>query len=388
MKSSAPDFLVIVPILALLALSLIRFGKRPPRVVFALGVAGVLFAGFLTLRAAISDEWFWPNSEVDRRTRWLQKHLLRTEGWEGQPVIILLGSSATYYGVDAEALEAELARQGSPATVLSFCMPGATHHERLYMLEVFLRRLGPRNREKLAAATVVFLSEVFDAYDRNPLYRLEKEAGTERAIIFLNPRNALKAWKAYSRALKEGQGDLSGIEAASLLIEHAILNRFAVGAFSQMHWPDRSPRSTPPFFPLAGHKVGFEFEAAVAKMLKERSGAGFPERVPFPQWQVGQKHLRLLLEPYVDTYGYYCLPLLESPRAEYQEEFLRKLPPGVVKIPGPTETKMAALLKSSLWFDGVHPTGGGAHEVTVWMAERLHAELLGVSQSEKIESRP
>lgn len=382
------DFLVIVPILALLALSVVRFGSRPPRVAFALGVAGVLFCGFIGLRASISDEWLWPNSEVDRRTRWLQKHLLRTEGWETRPVLILLGSSATYYGVDAEFLEKELARLGTPATVLSFGMPGATHQERFYMLEAFLRKLGLENREKLASTRVVLLGEVFDAYDRNPLYRLEKEEATERAILFLNPGNALKAWSAYVRALGEHQGTLSEHRAAYLLIEHALLNRFAVGTFSKMSWPNRSPRSTPPFFSLAGRKAGFKFEVAVAEMTKERTRPRSPERVPFPQWLVGQEDLRLLMKPYVDTYGYYCLPLLEVPRSDYQAEFLRQLPPEMVKVSGPTESEMSIFLQPSLWFDGVHPTGEGAHGVTGWMAARLHPQLVETSQPQKIKSLP
>ncbi|MFV0337662.1 MAG: hypothetical protein ACK5LK_05395 [Chthoniobacterales bacterium] len=364
------EVLVIIPIIILLALSFVRLGKKPPQLKIALGTGVLIFLSFLTLRAIVPDEWLWRNSEVDRKTRWLQKHLKKTPEWETRPVVILLGSSVTYYGIDAEYLERELTRLGTPAMVLSFCMPGDNHHERLYMLEVFLRKIGAQNREKLMATHVMLLEEVFDEYDRNPLYRMEKESGTERARLFLHPRNALKAWRAYARTLQEGDGDISETRATALLAEHVLLNRFAVGAFSKMQWPEHRSRITPPFFALEGQKNGFDYERTI-KSLQLPAKNLTPLKVPYPQWQVWQEHLHEFMDSYVDAYGFYGVPTLEAQRVEYQKIFFNNLPSEVMKIPNPNSKEMAYLMHSKFWFDGVHFTGEGAQNVTSQMAAQL-----------------
>lgn len=369
------EILVVVPILALLALSLLRLEDRPPRLRVALGVVTLFFCGFLGLRALAPDAWFWRNSEVDRKTRWLQKHLKKTPGWETRPVVIMLGSSITYYGIDEDFLEQELLRLGTPATVLSFCMPGDNHHERLYMLEVFLRKIGSKNRKKLAETQVLLVEEVFNEYDRNPLFRMEKESGTERAILFLHPRNALKAWQAYARALKAGDGDLSGFRAASLLTEHALLNRFAVGTFSSMRLPESRERITPSFFALEGKKENFSFEDIVASRKAVSKNSSLQEQLPYPQWEVWQRHLHKLMSPYVDAYGFYSVPTLEIHREYYQNNFFNNIPNEVLKIPHPDESEMMSLMNPDFWFDGVHFTGEGARNVTTWMAVPLSALL-------------
>lgn len=373
MKPPSPDILVVVPVLALLALAAVRSGRRPPRVGAGLAVVGAVFAGFLILRAAIPDENLWPNSEVARRTAWLQKHLTKTKDWDTRPVVILVGSSVTNYGVDPDLMERLLAEMGRPATVLSFCMPGDNHHERAYMLETFLRGLKPRDRERLARATVYYFGEVFDAYDTNPLYRLEKEAGTERAVMFLNPANALRAWTAYEHLLAR-DGTAPRWSMAWLLAEHALMNRFAVGAFSSMRPPPPRRKRTPPFFPLGGTKTTFHFEAAQEAFEKSAANAA-TDPVPPPPFQVCWTHLRRIMDPYCDRYGFYCLPTLEASRVEYAARFARSAPDGAPMIGPATDEDLRPLLREDSWFDGVHPTGTGAPFFTAWLARGIAAYL-------------
>lgn len=55
-------------------------------------------------------------------------------------------------------------------TLLKFSLPGANHFERLFMMQVFLQELGKIPRDELKQAPAILLSEVFDAYDQNPIY--------------------------------------------------------------------------------------------------------------------------------------------------------------------------------------------------------------------------
>ncbi len=365
------DILVLIPVAFLLLLSLVRFSQRGPSLVRAVAVCVAVFGGFLLLRSTVPDERIWPNSEVARRNRWLKNHLLKTQDWELRPVIILSGSSATYYGIDTLQLEKDLDELGTPATVLSFSMPGNTHPERQYMLESFLDGLPSEERRKLQQADVLFLGEVFDEYDRHPLYRFSKEAFTERAILFLSPKIAVRAWEAYAKQLNP---DLPRIETMSLLFQHVLLNRFCAGAFAGMR-PTIKVRKTPPFFPLEGSKEKFNYEKALQSMKSTPEIQSPVSGIPFPQWIISNSHLRHTMAPYMDHHGFYCLPVLESHRAAYQTAFLASQKPDVPLV-GPADARESeALHRKDFWFDGVHPTGRGAGEVTRWFASRL-AQIL------------
>jgi len=364
---------VIVPVLALLALTAIRPGTRPPRVGAAFAVVAAIFGGFLALRSAIPDERLWPDSEVARRTAWLHKHLTKKKDWHTRPVVFLVGSSATNYGIDPELMERQLEEKGRPATVLSFCMPGDNHHERIYMLETFLRGLKPEDRTRLARARVYFFGEVFDSYDRNPLYRMEKDAATERAVLFLHPANALRAWNAYEKLLAQ---DPSAPRArmAWLLAEHALMNRFAVGAFSSMRPHPARRKRTPPFFPLGGTKTTFQFDEAL-EAFQTFAATETNDPVPPPPLQVCLEHLQALISPYVDHYGFYCLPTLEASRATYGGRFAQAAPGGAAVIGPVLGEHLQPLLKAEYWFDGVHPTGTGAPHFTTWLAGEIVSTL-------------
>lgn len=383
--------LVFLPVLLLVLLAFVRppssacpGESRPSRCgllgwrtdLGAVVLAFVLvFGGFLGARTLISDEVFWPNSEVDRRIRWLQRHLLQTEGWETRPVILLVGSSDTHFSIDPDRAEAELERLGTPATVLSFNIPGAIHHERLYMLERFFEGLSREERRRLAAANVLYLGEIFDAYDTNPLYRLEKEAATERAIMFLGPVRAVRAWVAYQELLRQ-QPNLPSWSLAAILLEHSLLNRFAVGALSERKFPIKRARRTPPFFALEGSKGNFNFEESLAAFRASDPQTPAPApQIPHPQWWSVYADTHRLLDPFVDAYGFVALPTIESPRARYQQQFVDNLPEGTFAIGPATPAQMETLLVPGFWFDGVHSTGAGAEAVTRWFAGELSREL-------------
>ncbi len=370
------DLLVVIPTLALLALAFVKPGPQTPRVGVAAIVCVAIFSAFLELRAILPDSMLWPTSEVARRVNWLHDHLRKSKDWDLHPVIIMAGSSATNYGVDTDLLERLLRERGLPATVLSFCMPGANHLERLYMIESFLTGLTAQEQNQFAQANVIFLGEIFDAYDRNPLYRIEKEASTERAVMFLNPKNAWESWSAY-RVLLNENSNLPDWSMAWLLGEHALMNRFAVGSYSSMRIPKSKKRKTAPFFPLEGAKSTFRYEEAVATLEKFEGIAPKQNGLSptHPQWDAVFSYTRERLASVVDHYGFYALPTLEPSRAKYVRAFRQSKPDGTFVLRSATPQEIKSLLNSGFWFDGVHPTGIGAEKFTSLLAVELDEVL-------------
>jgi hypothetical protein len=276
------------------------------------------FAGLAAARSFLPDEFFWPNSPVAQRARWAVRHLAKNPGWENRPVFVLLGSSATNFGLDHELLEKLLAARGTPATVISFAMIGQTHLERRYAVETFLRLLGEEGREKLTSANVTLLHEIFDAYDRNPLYRFKKEAFTERFIQFINLSNAWRGWRAYEAQLAS-EPDLPRWSMAGLLAHHALLNQFAVGSFSDMKWPGEKKRIDRTFLALQQPETGFDFwkTAAAWQSAKPAADADLARSLPYEQWSRSIQDIFEVMQPYADDVAFFALPVLEPARADY-----------------------------------------------------------------------
>lgn len=367
--------MVLLPVGVLVALALAVPAKSTASVgaAFASVAAGLL--GLALVRSSLPDEYIWPNSEVMRRCRWLASHLESKSGWESLPVVILAGSSATMFGIDPAIVERRLSEEGKPATVLSFAMSGATLHERRYMLQSFLRLLGNDSRRKLASADIIALGEVFDAYDENPLYRMEKEAFSERLIQFLNPENAWKAWQAY--ALQCGNDPGQPLWSMALLsARHVLLNTFAVGALSGMEWPFGRRKKTEVFFPLGGRKHNFDYDATARTFVHSdfRTPRSNPA-LPFPQASLSFDHMLEPLQSYPYRSGFYALPMLEPDRLAYAEKLRQSVNSSAIFIGPPSRAEIESMLSGELWFDGVHPTGEGAKKFSDWFADRLSDQL-------------
>ena len=218
----------------------------------------------------------------------------------------------------------------------------------------------------MESAHVIFLNEVFDAYDQEPLYRFEKEAFTERTINFLNPVNAWKAWQAH-RAVGEG-ASLAPVQAASLLAQHALLNQLATGVFSNMKWPGGKRGRSPSFGTLPEPKLGFDFEQA-ARLWRDAGSRAMTNALP--QANLSRQHLAEPLARYVDRSGHYALPTIESSRAAYAASFAANVGLDEIIAGPPSREEVEPLLRQELWYDGAHPAGEGAKYFTAWLAEEL-----------------
>jgi hypothetical protein len=237
-------------------------------------------------------------------------------------------------------------------------------------MEAFWRGMTPVERERLAAGRVVLAREVFDSYDREPLYLFQKDSYTERAKVYMSPEYALAAWHGYWAGSREGISDLDkwkrGLPVAGAIVERVLLNRFGAGAFSGMDWRGRK-RKTRAFFAMEGAKENFDYDRAVAEMRSWDEGSGAGD-VP-AGWRFCREFLASRNGEWVDGEVYYAMPTLEGHRRRYQLEFRESSGELVLGPPGFEE--MQDFLGREKWFDGVHPTGAGAILFSKWLAEQL-----------------
>jgi len=367
--------MVLIPIAALIALALVAPGPERPSVAKASSVVAGIFVLLVAARTIVPDDLLWPDSEAARRARWAVRHLEKSGGWESRPLIILTGSSSTLFGLDPLLLEKNLARSGTPATVLSFSMAGATFYERRYMVESFLRQLGAEGRKKLRESNLVFLNEVFDAYDLNPLYRFQKEAFSERVVQFLGPGNAWDAWLAYRRQIESDPG-LPSWTVAGMLMQHAVINRFGTGAFSSMRWPWRKMKASAPFCALDEPESSFDFEKTLRVWQASTEPGMRPDAFTVSgQWEKAYGDLAGLLKPYAKRNGFYCLPVIEPQRASYAKRFADRMSADYLVVEPPGESDLAPLLRPEFWFDGVHVTGRGVPLLNEWFAREIAQRL-------------
>ncbi len=354
--------LILIPIIAMLALEFVIPGKKKVCTrTFFLMLGGVLILFFL-LRSFLPASLVDPEGEAVVRVESQIDHLLKRKGWQKHPVIILVGSSATQYGVNGRALEQLLVQAGLPVTVLQFSLSGANHFERLFMLRLFLEEIGAEHREELKKAPTLLLCEVFDAYDQSPLYLFKKEAYTRRAMTWFEPAQAWAAWNAWRASGRDK--DIS----YWTLWEHFLLNRFAVGSFSTLEVP-RYNKKIEPFFPLTGTKKTFQYHQAEATFREAKPSSHLHEL--YPGWKNYYQTLFQEMGGVVTSLGFYALPTLEPQRRAYQDAFAASLPYHTTMLGPASAEVMNTLLQEKNWFDGVHPQGQGAVLVTCWLAEEI-----------------
>jgi hypothetical protein len=354
--------LVFIPIIAMIVLALIMPGTKKVNGRSFLLVLGVVFFLFLILRSFLPASFIDPEGEAVVRVRSQVDHLLKHQGWQQHPVVILVGSSATQYGINGIEIEHLLLQAGLPVTVLQFSLSGANHFERLFMMRLFLKEIGLQHREELQKAGVILLCEVFDAYDESPLYLFQKEAYTRRAITWFEPTQAWGAWNAW-----RASGTFRDLS-LWVLWEHLLLNRFAVGSFSSLE-PVNYNKKIEPFFPLTGIKKTFDYHDAEKTFKKTETKALSPQL--YSGWKSYYQTLFQEMGGIITSLGFYALPTLEPQRRSYQNAFAAALPPHTTMI-GPASAEfMNSLLNEKNWFDGVHPQAQGATIMTRWLAEEI-----------------
>ena len=363
------DVLVLIPVLSLVLLSSLRFEKAERRGFVCLwAVIGVILASLL-VRVALPDEVLFASSEVARRVRAQIADLRKTTDWQKKDIVVIEGSSVTAFGCDNQAVEARLIEAGWNAKVLQFSAQGANHFERTFFLEAFLRGLEDSEREALAQCNVLLLREVFDAYDKEPLFLFAKESYAERAKVYMSPPYAWAAWNAFQASLPNDlpfAGRINrSLETLNALMEKTLMNLFGVGSFADMNRKSIK-KKTGSFFALDGSKTGFDYKATV-RNLNDIDGI-----VSVPAgWKTASLFQKARTDPYFDQTGFFSIPLLESHRRKYQTGFTEALPEEILRIGPLSTTQLEPFLRKENWFDGAHLTGIGAAYFSRWFADQL-----------------
>ncbi|MFI0347716.1 MAG: hypothetical protein ACH346_02925 [Chthoniobacterales bacterium] len=355
--------LVLIPILAMLGLKFIIPGERKLSAKALCSMIVLVLLGFIGMRSMIPEDWIYPEADAVTRVCAQIEHLLSTKNWQRKPILILEGTSATAYGVNGRMLEKLLAAQGVDVTVLQFSLVGANHFERLWMLNLFFQKMGTEHREEMKHAPTILLSEVFDAYDKEPLYLFQKEAYSHRAITWASPTIVIAAWKAAKKY-------------SWTLFEHLLFNRFAVGIFASMQPPSYT-KKTEGFFPLVGTKKTFCY-ATTSKTFEEVTSNYTAEPSPEPtvyDTPFYEKKLQQEFGNVISLFGFYALPTLEMQRRAYQVAFAKSLPITTIMLGPASLIVMKNLNCEKNWFDGVHPQREGAILFTQWLAQEICREM-------------
>ena len=361
------DALVLIPVGALVLAASLRFEGAAGRGFWCgMAVAGV-FAVFLGIRALVPDESVFFAPEVSRRVRG-QVEEFRKSG--ARDFYMVEGSSVAAHGCDPELLRQEIVARGLDVGVLQFSAQGANHFERAFLMEAFWRRLAPGERERLESGRVVVLREVFDAYDRDPLYLFAKDSYTERAKVYMSPEYAWAAWRAFLAGMPNGISETEkwrrGLGMGGVVLDRLLLNRFAAGALSGMDARARK-RRTGAFFPLQGVKENFDFDVAAAATGGWKDDPVETDGLP-PGWLAGREFFHARTKSWVDEEVFFAMPSLESHRRDYQLGFKSSFE-GLMVGP-PSREGLQFFLNKDYWFDGVHPTGAGALLFAKWLAEK------------------
>jgi len=110
--------------------------------------------------------------------------LAKLKSVQGQPlasyIFLIEGSSVTSRGIDGEAIERYLRKEGISAMVIQLSLDGANHIEHYEILRQFCSQLTPDLWHRIRGSTVVLCHEVEAIYDYDPLNNIRQNFFTTR----------------------------------------------------------------------------------------------------------------------------------------------------------------------------------------------------------------
>lgn len=358
--------LVLIPILAMLSLEFIVSGNRKPSLNTLLRMMGCGILFLIALRWVLPTAWIYPEGDAPMRVRAQVTHLLSVKDWQKKPVLMLEGSSTTAYGIDGRALEQILTDHGRPVTVLQFSMLGASHIERLFMLQLFFQELGKQHQQELQQAPTILLSEVLESYDQEPLFTFRHRGYTNRSIQFLSPWNAYLTWKTSYKKNTDASFLRKIVKAASL-------NCFLGGIFSSFQ-PLNYRKQAESFCPLSDASKTFNYteKATELKSFLRHPPATNAASIPSEGWSLYYQELYQECSDTIHSLVFFTIPTLQPSELIYQTAFAQHLPPSTILI-GPVfgDHMNDKLLQEKNWCDEIHLKKEGSSIFTQWLADQI-----------------
>jgi len=298
------------------------------------------------------------------QTMQMLKYLVDLE--TDRPILLLVGSSYSQYGIDEAALETALDAAGHPMMVVRLGFGGLSIPERLY----YVRRYLAAARHKPAAV----LFEVSAYYDLQPLKQLEQNPFSRREIAAMDTDN-----------LRLSLDWLFGPEGASsnrLTLTAALLGQFALrslhvgalpGSVRQDALTGNDYRGAPP---KTAHYPDAEIAADLAA---GQNGQVLSPAVPVPaaiptRWtrQAIAEELDLFRAAGISRFGFYAPPSRYADEPIYARQFCRAMTEFPC-IPAEDPDLITSLGHDEDWLDLTHLQGPGRQLYTGWLAARLTA---------------
>ncbi|MBX9577046.1 MAG: hypothetical protein K2W97_01050 [Chthoniobacterales bacterium] len=358
--------LVLIPIIAMLSLEFIVSGKRKPSAKTLLSMMGCGILFLIALRLVLPTAWIYPEGEATMRVRAQVTHLLSVKDWQKKPVLIVEGSSTTSYGINGRALEQILNDHGVPVTVLQFSMLGASHFERLFMLQLFFQELGKQHQQELRQAPTILLSEVLESYDQEPLFTFRHRGYTNRSIEFLSPWNAYLTWKT---SCKKNTDDAF----LRKIVKASYLNVFLGGIFSSFQ-PLNYRKQAESFCPKSEVSKTFNYtkKATDLKNFLRHPPATSAVEIPSEGWSLYYQELYQEYSDTIHSLVFFPIPTLQPSEIIYQTAFSQHLPPSTMMLGPLFRDRMTdQLLQEKNWSDELHLHKTGTSVFTQWLADQI-----------------
>jgi hypothetical protein len=279
----------------------------------------------------------------------------------GQPVLLVIGSSFTFHGIDAAQLEAELMARGQSYHVLKFASGGLSNLERLRFLKE-VRRRSPEFRP------AVLMMEVSIYYDKQPLRPLENNLFSPRMVDMMD-------WETAGRALRWVWAT-SSLHAAERLrktvriAQHLGAHYVSIGTAFRFTRYRRIPIIPTPDLTFSAPEPGFSDEELRRALDRAELILMEGEAVEVEEWANRQYDAIIALLGREAQIGYYALPNLLDRELAYAWSFCRQEDRSSACII-PDRNLLNALRERSMWIDISHLFGQGTRTTTSWFAAQI-----------------
>jgi hypothetical protein len=282
-----------------------------------------------------------------------------------RPLILLVGSSVTQYGIDRDLLAARLAAAGHPVSIGRLGFGGLSLAERLHYVKEYLSV--SRHRPSLV------LFEISRYYDVEPLRQLQQNLYSDQEIAGMDFTTAwlnLEWIVAYN-----GQSFADRIELARGVIGHFLLNAFHIGFAAHAI---REARVKPQAFDWEPPKSEVLGDAYLARLLAVVT-TPFEEvsQMPVPSpWvaHILDREIGLFRDGGASAFGFYQPPTTYREEYAYGAQFCAAMGAYPCILAG--DPKLLADLKHDAdWYDRNHLIDEGRRLYTLWFADRLLEKL-------------
>jgi hypothetical protein len=277
-----------------------------------------------------------------------------------EPIVLVIdGGSYVLNGVDTPYLTDEFKKQGFDVRAVRLAAGAANHFERYRMAQQAIERL----RSKKPGQRWIYLAEVQQGYDSQPLAQFAKNQDSARSFHYMTLRNA---W-ASVRALRS-PGSQAPEAWRWQLFRHTLINSVSVGALSRFVPEAEIEPGSGRVTPRRGSRFRFEGMSSQLSSLQQPAVAGM---LPWLR-DVREARSRRLWRPYASELVYFGVPSTTVEQLTYVRQFCGATPRKCISPADPD--LLNALDSVGFWRDNGHLSKKGADVYSRWLARQLVAQ--------------